>query len=691
MAQLTYSDIPLLYDYQNAAQSFLDQFQKIEDLIPEIPTPRAPHPTRKLDGTEKNIEFPRYNWPRHPPLRVNQLYWPSGASRFSFGLFLIDNDGIEALNSKECSLSGKLIARHPTRPLTMPDGAGVTGSDMALTTTFEEMYHLTPHRIAGCDNVSDLWLLPLVDRRYWWQFLDTEKLKDTLQEKDQYCQTVCKAEWNDLLAYIAEQITETFSPGSIPAAYGKPDCRELLREYFNLPQFMDAVAASIGKRVVSNLDGSIEFQSPQDANTVLTENLSFLDAEVAGTDCDNMKQIHLPQNVRVTFPVSFCYHLSCDGEKYAIDETITSECPRVGYTKTIHSTAIAEYDCECENPDSSGAEDELGDPSNKAELEALAYQVANDWKDWREYNYDFTYSSIRNWKPTGFDDHVLWSFGREAFDCYEPVTSYMTGRTGEAREPEVSLDTVYRREHQTRVQSLPLTCDVESMYHGVGPMVLPDTVLIKVDDCWEQDTECCGSDAKWLTTRGTVHFWCECDYTENPSYELPIYTSLSHLCEAFPELVSQIQSGGPIPVLDNCCEFLWAKWNCDENRWHVEAKYDDMWRFQLAEDLCRGECAQAYLLLAPCRGVPAITPITFEVCDTLDMICPAGSSGQSTAPPSTRRVFAEDCIVPGSTTGTAKVAEWDSTTGRYIPGSTTVTVNNEDCLIIGTHCHTHVC
>lgn len=666
MPSLTYADIPLLYDFQHAAQAFLDRYQRIEDLIPELRTTSLDswqtQSNQRNDGMAKGVGLPRYNWPDPPPLRVNQMYWPTGASRFSYGLFLIDRENLTALEAKDCKSSYVLKASHETVPAVTPDAAGTSAKEL----TFDQIYFLTPHRISGCDTESDLFLLPLVDRRYWWQFIDAEDVKTVLQETGSLCQTECKATWNDLLSHIASRIGETYEAGDISSAYGKPDCYEFNRNHSSLPVFMDAVAASIGKRIVSKLDGTISFQDAADAYDELIDNIATLTNQIAGNDCLGISQKHLPQQVRVVFPVSYCHHLECNGEKHALEYDVSHPCSKTGYIKTIHSTAVAEYECVCE--------DDREDPANESELQALTDKIGEDWRLWRQYDYDFTFAAPQAWEPTGFDDHILWTFGAEQFDCYDPITSYATGRTGEDTEPEVSLVPVFRRDHQTRVQSLPLTCDVDSMFHHLGDMLLPDTVLVKITDCWTQDSECCGTDSKWLTTDATVHFWCDCDYTTG-DYTIPIHTSISHLCEMFDELAGRVQNGDPIPVLDNCCEYLWAKWNCAQNRWHVEAKYDDLWRFELAEELCRGGCADAYLRLATCRGTAETTDILFEVCDENNLIC----ATSPTSVPTMRKVIAKDCIVPGGT-GDAYTTEW--TDGAWTQTETTVTVDNSDCLII---------
>jgi len=403
------------------------------------------------------------------------------------------------------------------------------------------------------------------------------------------------------LEHLATQITEPFVAHDIPAAYGVPDCQELYRQHYNLPVFMDAVAASIGRRIVANLDGTISFQHATGADVILTENLSRLNAEVAGTLCLSKGQLHLPQKVRTAFLVSYCHHLSCHGDRYTVDETIASNCSKIGYIKTIHSSAVAAYPCDCE--------DDLGDPDNKTELDALAQQITTDWRDWHSYAYDFTYSAPQRWNPSGFDDHILWSFGREVFDCYQPVTSYMTGRSGEAREPEVFLENTYRREHQTRIQSWPLTCDVDSMFHHVtqapespsddalSGMLLPDKVLVKFTGEWAPD-DCCedpsssgepmdgSTDGRLMFNTAQVYRYCDCRYVEDPSYEIKVYDALRTLC---PE---EEEEGGSESDEEETCEFAWAHWNCEDNRWHIEPTQIATTGGRQLEELCAKETAE---------------------------------------------------------------------------------------------------
>jgi len=555
MSSLTYAGIPLLYDYQNVAQSFLDQYQRIEDLLGEsrtvslnnwqIASIRSSVPTT-------GIGLPRYNWPDPPPLRINQLYWPTGASRFAYGLFLINREQYTLLQAKTCSSGYILASSNMGTPPTAMDERG-TNPD---TVQFSDMYFLTPQRIGGCDLTSDLFLLPIVDRRYWWQFYDVDDVASILKLENSYCQSECQSTWLALLQYLLPG--ETFP--TVPSAYGSPDCVEFCRQYANFPVFVDAVAASIGARVVCKSDGSISVERPTDAYTVLALNLNLRRNQIAGTHCSTITRAHLPLNVRVTFPKAYCYHLGCQGDKLALTySTAVASCEKPGYYKTIHSTAPAMYECACSYS---------AVPTNLTALQALTNQVGADWKLWNRYRYDFTYAAPQQWQSCGYDDHVLWSFGGESWDCYDPILGADGARPGEGAEPEIVLNNVYRRNHFTRVQSLPLGCDVDSMFHSLGDTLLPDEVLVEILGDWDPDN-CCeepdssgaAEDTRLLYNEGQVYRYCDCEYIPDPNYTIRIHDAIRTLCP--PSESDDDES-------DNC-EFAWARWHCEDNRWYVDS------------------------------------------------------------------------------------------------------------------------
>lgn len=68
-----------------------------------------------------------------------------------------------------------------------------------------------------------------------------------------------------------------------------------------------------------------------------------------------------------------------------------------GTTQTFHDAAVALY---------SGA----GDPSNKAALDALAKQIAQDFYDWRSIQFDTCYNGTLQVDPSGLYDCTEWVY-----------------------------------------------------------------------------------------------------------------------------------------------------------------------------------------------------------------------------------------------------------------------------------------
>ena len=681
MPTFTFAGIPLLYDYGHAAQSFLDRYQRIEDLLASPPNTSLStwqtNPAAPSTGQGKEIGLPVYNWPKPPPLKINQMYWPTGASRFSYGLFLIDQAGLDQITALDCTQPRSLIFSGETLPANVPDAVGSNPRSLQI----DQLYYMQPKLLNECDTNPDsngLYLLPVVDRRYWGQFADAGDIKAAIQSETEDCLLSCGGTWHNLFDHLATRLSYTYVPGTISSTYGKPDCVEFNRQYQNAAIMFDAAAASVGKRCVAKLDGRLELEDVTEAIAEYTNNISTVYDKVAGTECLTANtNPHLPQTLRVAYPKAKCYHLTCDGDRYVQDYTLAGNCRKTGRVKTIHSSAVASWGCECEL---------AATPDNNSTLAALTTLIGATWNAWRVWSYDMTYARPQAWEPTGFDDHVLWGFGQEAFDHYQPISSVETGMPGQSVSPDVFLETNYRRDHFTRIQTLPLSCDVDSMFHYIDTTVLPDTVLIKVNSCWVGDPCCDGSDSsgeqpgEWPRATGTLVNWCDCDYVDVTEIEIPIYSSVAFLCEKMPSLKEQLVAGGCIPMLDGCCEQLWAKWNCSEERWEVDAKYDDLWRFELQEDLCRGDCAQAELLLGCCGAAIDNTGVTFEVCDTLNLIPESQVSSSSY----TRWVEAIDCIVPQSTTGTAYLLEYDDNEGGLVVpyGAEPITIDNSDCLVL---------
>jgi hypothetical protein len=72
----------------------------------------------------------------------------------------------------------------------------------------------------------------------------------------------------------------------------------------------------------------------------------------------------------------------------------------------------------------------VADPTNKTTLDTLAYQIAQDFYDWRANSFDITYNGIAAVEPSGTVDLIEFCYHQE--DCYTRIQSQPWG--GEPEE-----------------------------------------------------------------------------------------------------------------------------------------------------------------------------------------------------------------------------------------------------------------
>ena len=156
----------LLEDKGGAIQHWLDSWLPVSDL-------RLTSPTVALDADDEWLPLPRY--PELPPPRLNTFVMPTGATRWGYGLFLVDEAKLEEIKSKMNSATSKLAAGTLIISSHIDDDprTGV-GGEVKLKV------HALPARKVSFMKPDDapsneppakpLWILPLVDSRYFWQF-----------------------------------------------------------------------------------------------------------------------------------------------------------------------------------------------------------------------------------------------------------------------------------------------------------------------------------------------------------------------------------------------------------------------------------------------------------------------------------------------------------------------------------------
>jgi len=199
---------------------------------------------------------------QEPEFRLNRLHWPCWKiSRWAYIHLLASSDMVDALLPYVCS-----AGEYASMPFVMGSkGPGVKDSEGKVVDKGEElevdMYLLPPTPLSGFRGytgpVQSLYLLTLVDLRYFLQFKNTEDMT-SFMTKD--------TTWNDLYNELARVLDISLDIGPIPSEYLQPSI-----QMFNLPYepaaiILDAVAANVGHRIVATYDGKFKAQTFSSAN-----------------------------------------------------------------------------------------------------------------------------------------------------------------------------------------------------------------------------------------------------------------------------------------------------------------------------------------------------------------------------------------------------------------------------------------
>jgi hypothetical protein len=345
----------------------------------------------------------------YAPIRtpeLNRLYWPRMASRFAVGYFLANEAQMAAIRSQAITGDSRGVI---ALPFVGSDGNGVIETDLYLIGEARPLYQWDTNPDAVASPGENLYVLTLVDERYWWMS-KTAQIAVTSQQS-----------WETLYAAIATALGISITVDTIPAAYLSP-AQELTSKYHYLPPLLDAVAYSCGQRIIRTLDGSVIAQnasSAQAANTILYNEYAgnytgggvfrfdrtspFSDlAELVPNDFRMVFPIHLTNETKD--PQTACAD-KC-GDVYEVSVTLQSLALPLysgiqakSGTKTIQTAGIAWY------------YDSPRVLQNGTELNALATQFASDWYTWQAIG-DQTriIPSLVEWTGEGANDFVEWQF-----------------------------------------------------------------------------------------------------------------------------------------------------------------------------------------------------------------------------------------------------------------------------------------
>ncbi len=297
-------------------------------------------------GRAAAIAFPHQERETRPVL--NRLVWPMDASRWAMGWFLTDDVGLASLRT--LAYAGHTLT---ALPFVMGDG------QKSITT---DLFMMPPRPLGQCGTGGDLYLLGLVDERYFWW--DAAKDFTAL-----FTPAPLTTTWAELLDSYAEGLGITIAHDTIPSGYQKPPPMFGIA-FDSIPVQLDAACAAVGLRLVRKLDGTVRAISAATAATTFAANIA-LNPLAAGGLIAAVDSVILPASVAVVGP---------------LEEATVVACPVAGAV-TYPAQKV------------------LRTPI----LGASPTQIAADWYAWQTARPDAAYSGVCPWTPGGFEDRIEWT------------------------------------------------------------------------------------------------------------------------------------------------------------------------------------------------------------------------------------------------------------------------------------------
>lgn len=419
---ITYGDFPLIVpDERMVLLNFQDAFQPMLNLREFGKNPVATMSVSRLSTNSPGcVGPPRPNYPGIPEIGINQLYWPTGASRWSFGHFIAHDDEKKAIV--------KAAHTDPTSPKALTLKMGEDKGAFIKP----EMFLLPPRPLTVKTSGNAGWLLTLVDVRYFWQLKEVGDLLPT--------ETTT---WDALFDLLLAAVDETsVTKDTVDADYLNPDKTQFTRFCDNPAILLDAATHSVGQRLVRRIDGQVTLMNFTTADALATDNLDSPEdswTRIAGDSFDD-EIGDLPRTVKVCFPKIADHVPDCDCAVFAISKDPADLALDFPLFNTTVSDATKVFHSACYAELTAG-----GSPSNLSKLTPLAEQIATDYYKQFERRFDYTFNGIKLWDPTSYDDHTLYSFGRQRPDkSYDVTTRVQSVPLNFGIDDQLSQDTDIR-------------------------------------------------------------------------------------------------------------------------------------------------------------------------------------------------------------------------------------------------------
>ena len=306
--------------------------------------------------------------PRKDPPRIGVLRWPTTASRFATCHLLATADQVSQVRAQYGTDLGTGAIIPTAQTLVINDGTNSISTDMWM---------LPPRPIIQ-KGVPDLYLITLVDERWWWWQTGDQSVPES------------PASWTVLLTDLFTSLGIS-SPtiDTIPSAYGTPSAARWKIGFKPIPFVIDCVCRTVGLRVVRQLDGSVACQS---YNTASTQD---------ATNWTNFKDYFLSGG-----------QLSVDDIALSVPESVATVflgTTSVAVTTSLSSLTLTQYGQAAGTPGWAGQViADLDSTASTSQQDQYATQATTDYYLWALAVTDGTMRDIRNRPLTGLDDFQEW-------------------------------------------------------------------------------------------------------------------------------------------------------------------------------------------------------------------------------------------------------------------------------------------
>ena len=355
----------------------------------------------------RNLLFP--NYPELPRPKLNQLVIPTGATRWSYGIFLVNTTQKDAILAESAANENKLTVRFGSGDNWKPTPSDPEGFVPTFTLTMSPLppRPITPTGTQEQDEIQNCWLIPMVDQRYWWQFMNVGVISAEgfygVQDVVDYCTDKVVNTGNLWLTCPNDKYS------SLPDIISSND-------YENIGTFIETLAWHIGCQLVPEINETSERSVSLETGFAL---ISVDDSPLIHAN-NLLGKVGINPGVRdeygaVTSPDSGFELVGLPNAKMGGQMAITSQgdaflpatilIPKgvdstEYYSKT--ATAVGLTDLKTIAGTSTILRvhyDEITDD--------IAKQAAKDFFNRFNKIHDYTFAGIQKWQPTAFDDCLV--------------------------------------------------------------------------------------------------------------------------------------------------------------------------------------------------------------------------------------------------------------------------------------------